>query len=96
VGGALMTAFGQVRSARPTGAKARYLEEGLRNMDFYSLIKTAASSLARFWEFSGLVSADRWRMSEWRLAAQQQRKRTQAQRGARDEAGFAAERIHWS
>ena len=31
----------------------------------------------------GLVSADRWRMCEWRLAAQQQRKRIQAQNAGR-------------
>ena len=32
VGGAAMTALGQVRSVRSMGAKARYLLDGLRNM----------------------------------------------------------------
>jgi hypothetical protein len=33
--------------------------------------------------FSGLVRADRWRMVEWRLAAQQQkRERVRTQQGA--------------
>jgi hypothetical protein len=37
VGGTLITELGQLRSDRSIGAKLRYLEDGLRNMDFLSL-----------------------------------------------------------
>ena len=75
-----MTRFGQVRSARGIGAKERYLEEGIRNMGFVSLGNyTDPRQLHwRVSSFSGLVGADRWRVSEWRLAAQQQFKRDEA------------------
>jgi hypothetical protein len=42
---------------------------------------------------SGLVSADRWREFEWRLAAQQQAKQGLAERARNRE--IAAERAHW-
>jgi len=56
-------------------------------------INTERRSLARFKIFSGLVGADRWRVSEWRLAAQQQRYEAQPQSGRTFE-NDAAGRTH--
>src|SRR6202011_2095881 len=57
--------------------------------------ETRVSRTGAFEDFSGLVGADRWRVSEWRLAAQQQCKRAQARHCAWRAEQKAANGIHW-
>jgi hypothetical protein len=78
-----MTAFGQVLSSSPTGVKARYFVEGLRNMMFSHsggacpAGKSNQSNVERFACGDLFRSCGRRPIARrvWRLAAQQQRKR---------------------